>query len=65
MENIIKLILITVFYLLAITYFIILLIHENKMNKLHREYWTREMERINKMRKMECKKSAKKSKSEE
>lgn len=65
MENIFKLILITVFYLLAITYFIILLVHENKMNKLHREYWTREMERINKMREVECKKSAKKSKSEE
>lgn len=65
MENIFKLILISVFYLLAIIYFIILLVHENKMNKLHREYWTREMERINKIKEIECKKSAKKSKENE
>ena len=64
MQNIIKLIFIIVFYVLAITYFIILLIHENKMNKLHREYWQREIKRMEEMKRVE-KKIKRKKESEE
>ena len=65
MKEIIQIIMIILFYGAGLTFFIIMTIHENKTNKLHREYWKREIKRMEEMRKLECKKSAKKSKENE
>ncbi len=64
MKEIVHLIMIVLFYGVGITFFIIMAIHESKMHKLHREYWQREIKRMEEMKRAE-KKIKRKKESEE